>query len=98
MAKLADLKKLVDAARDGVATSNPEPAARSTVLPRAAKPSPAVIPRAGDDIDLAQAFADVQRLAPSTRTSNARPRPAPIPLQRIADDADVIPGCDVKKQ
>ncbi len=90
MAKLADLKKLVDAARGGVASSNLGPATRSTVVPPVAKPSPAAIPRASDDIDLAQAFADVQRLAPSTRASNERPRPAPIPLQRIADDADAL--------
>jgi len=47
-------------------------------------------PRADAELDLAQAFADVQRLAPSTRASNALPRPAPIPLQRIADDADAL--------
>ena len=42
------------------------------------------------DIDLAQAFADVKRLPPSTRAQIRRPRPAPVPRQRIADDRDAL--------
>lgn len=90
MAKLTDLKKLVDAARGGAMPSRTEPGARATAAPRAAKHSPPALARGGGDIDLAQAFADVQRLAPSTRASHALPRPAPIPRQRIADDADAL--------
>ena len=90
MAKLADLKKLVDAARSGVASAEPRPAARSTVAPRTAKPSPTAIPRASGDIDLAQAFADVRKSPPSTRAKHAPLRPAPIPKQRIADDAEAL--------
>jgi len=90
MAKLEDLKKLVDAARAGAAPSRSTPAARSIVAPRTAM-SPAVpSPRADAELDLAQAFADVQRLPPSTRAKNALPQPAPIARQRIADDADAL--------
>ncbi|HET7098327.1 MAG TPA: Smr/MutS family protein [Casimicrobiaceae bacterium] len=90
MAKLEDLKKLVDAARARAPDRHVE---------RSAKPLPAlkstqrVLARtrhADGDIDLAQAFADVERLQPRSRVSNARPRPKPIPAQRIADDADAL--------
>jgi DNA-nicking Smr family endonuclease len=92
MAKLSDLKKLVDEAR----VKAPAPA-----LPRAARAStrpPAPPPRralaaakhADGDIDLEQAFSDVEKLPPMTRARHAQPRPAPIPQQRMADDADAL--------
>jgi len=74
MAKLTDLKTLFDAARKKtVAEGAP---LRASVHTRAGEP----------DVDLAQAFADVKRLPPSTRARHALPRPAPIAKQRIADD------------
>jgi len=90
MAKLVDLKKLVDAARAGAASSRSTPAARSAAAPRAGRPPPPPAPRADGELDLAQAFADVLRLPPSTRARNALPRPAPIARQRLADDADAL--------
>jgi DNA-nicking Smr family endonuclease len=90
MAKLADLKKLVDAAR----ANAPD---RHRARPTKAAPSPALPKRtlaatrhADGDIDLAQAFADVERLRPGSRIAHAPQRPAPIPRQRIADDADAL--------
>jgi DNA-nicking Smr family endonuclease len=84
MAKLADLRKLVDAARAGAAASRREPATAPNAAPRSRRGA------ADAELDLAQAFADVQRLPPSTRARHAPSRPAPIPRQRIADDADAL--------
>ena len=95
MAKLEDLRKLVDAAR---ANAPPERRAERPAE-RAAKTTPelkstrrvlAAKRHADGDIDLAQAFADVERLRPRSRVSHALPRPKPIPAQRIADDADAL--------
>lgn len=84
MAKLADLKRLVAATR---------PAA--TAAPRAAKPANskravAATKHGAADIDLARAFADVAKLPPVNRARHARPRPAPIPRQTLADERDVL--------
>jgi DNA-nicking Smr family endonuclease len=97
MAKLEDLRKLVDAAR----TNAPERRAHAPErrADRPGKPTPelkstrrilAAKRHADDDIDLAQAFADVERLPPHSRVVHAPKRPKPIPAQRIADDADAL--------
>ena len=111
MAKLTDLKALLEAARANAV--RPDPAApRATPVQKHAAKAPAVVhqavapsskssamaPRralsaskhADGDIDIASAFADVRRLPPSNRARHAPPRPAPIPHQRIADDADAL--------
>ena len=104
MSKLSDLKALVDEAR--AAAPPPEHATAATAKvakpataavpagrsPRAVAPKRALAAQkhAAGDVDLAQAFADVQRLPPSTRRQNSPPRPAPIPLQRIADERDAL--------
>ncbi len=99
MAKLADLKKLVDAARTSAPDSHAPRPAKAAPSPTSAKaaPSPASVKRAlaaarhaDGDIDLAQAFADVERLRPHSRIAHRPSRPAPIPRQRIADDADAL--------
>ncbi|HYQ98495.1 MAG TPA: Smr/MutS family protein [Casimicrobiaceae bacterium] len=91
MAKLSELKRLLDDA--GVRTrakaadpSKPAPA-REASSPRRAL---AAAKHGDADIDLAQAFADVERLAPSKRNAHVRPRAAPIARQRIADEADAL--------
>jgi len=91
MAKLADLRKLVDEARANAHTrrgveqrAKPAPELKSTRRVLAAKR------HADGDIDLAQAFADVERLRPHSRITHTPPRPKPIPAQRIADDADAL--------
>jgi DNA-nicking Smr family endonuclease len=92
MAKLSDLKKLVDEARASSPVVEPARPAKA----RGRRPVPptrrvvAAAPHAEDDIDLANAFADVQKLPASTRATHARPRPAPIPRQRLADNAEVL--------
>ena len=101
MAKLSDLKKLVDAARavvppparvdrakkSPVANAAPGSGARVAPSPRR---SIAAQKHAAGDIDLAAAFADVRPLPPSTRVRHPPPRPAPIPQQRLADDRDAL--------
>jgi len=78
MAKLADLKDLVTKARAG---ARPHPK-RSAASVRQAVSS---AKHADGDIDLAAAFADVERLPASGKVTHPRQRPAPIPRQRIAD-------------
>jgi DNA-nicking Smr family endonuclease len=93
MAKLSDLKRLVDAAKANAPRQEPR-----VPPPAPAKTRAAVSPRravsagkhADGDIDIEQAFADVKRLPQSTRARHAPPRPAPIPHQRIADDAAAL--------
>ena len=86
MAKLSDLKKLVDDAR-AKAPAHARPAKASSATPHRA--FSATKHRDGD-IDLAQAFADVRKMPPTRRALSSAPRPAPIPRQRIADDADAL--------
>lgn len=90
MAKLSDLKKLVDQARAQSAGDKAHagpPAVGKAVSPRRA----VAVDRAADaDVDLAQAFADVRKLPPNTRKKHAPPRPAPVPRQRIADAENAL--------
>jgi DNA-nicking Smr family endonuclease len=88
MAKLTDLKRLVDQARTKDRTPDP----MRPPAPRASSPRRTIAAgkHAAADIDLDTAFADVQKLPPSTRANHPLPRAAPIPLQRIADDADAL--------
>jgi len=99
MAKLADLKKLVDEARANAPDRHVARPAKAAPPPASAKaaPSAASVKRAlaasrhaDGDIDLGQAFADVKRLRPGSRIAHQPSRPAPIPRQRIADDADAL--------
>jgi DNA-nicking Smr family endonuclease len=118
MAKLEDLKALLDAARakrdesrEGghEATRHSAYSMRSVAhrpVPATAAGAPASDKRhvnghsprralgaskhADGDIDLAQAFADVTRLPPTTRATIHRAGPAPVPRQRLADDRDAL--------
>jgi DNA-nicking Smr family endonuclease len=90
MSKLSDLKKLVDEARVNARAPQPVHATKSTAAHPPAKRPSVASPPADADIDLAQAFADVRKLPPGTRVKHVPPRPAPIPKQRIADDADAL--------
>jgi DNA-nicking Smr family endonuclease len=109
MARLSDLKSLLDAARTAedapsahAAHGRAKPASATATVP-VPVPAPAPAPprlstgraiaaakHAGDDIDLARAFADVQKLPPANRATLAPPLPAPIPRQRLADERDVL--------
>jgi DNA-nicking Smr family endonuclease len=85
MPKLDDLKRLLDAARAAAPAETraapPHPTVRRALAARKC---------AAGDVDLAQAFADVVRLPPSTRRRHDPPRPRPIPHQRIADERDAL--------
>ena len=92
MAKLSDLKKLIDDAR--VKQPAPEPVqAKTRRVPGQVSSTRRAVAAAkhGDgDIDLDRAFADVRKLPASTRMPHAPPRPAPIAQQRINDAADAL--------
>ena len=90
MAKLSDLKKLVDAARANAPDRSVARPAKAAPQPASPKRALASTRHADADIDLAQAFADVERLRPGSRVAHAPQRPKPIPRQRIADDADAL--------
>ena len=90
MAKLSDLKKLVEAAQARAPAIVPPPAAKLTVTRLVKKLATTGIPHATGEIDLEQAFADVRKLPPSTRAAHASPRPKPIARQSIADATDAL--------
>lgn len=110
MAKLDELRRLLDAARAeakarvaksqnaaAVAVKAPEAAPGNGRFapgaphrPLSSKRAVGGTKHADGDIDMTQAFADVRRLPPSTRARIERPRPAPVPTQRIADEREVL--------
>ena len=87
MAKLSELKRIVDEARARASTKESTPGSHARASPRRAI---AASKHADGDIDFAQAFADVERLAPSNRRAHSRSRAAPVARQRLADDADAL--------
>jgi DNA-nicking Smr family endonuclease len=89
MAKLGDLKDLLGKAAPRAAAATPAaaPAKTSPSTPRRAI---AAAKHADGDVDLARAFADVTRLPSPNKANGVRPRPAPVPRQRIADERDAL--------
>ena len=96
MAKLSDLKALIDAKR---ASESPAPKAPAAPAAKpAAAHAPAVAPRraiaatkhAEGDVDLKAAFADVSPIKPVNRARIAAPDPAPVPRHRLADERDAL--------
>jgi len=79
MAKLSELKTLLASARK-VAPGNVKPASRPVVR---SKPADA-------DVDLRQAFADVEPLRSANRATLPRDRPASLATKRLADEADAL--------
>jgi DNA-nicking Smr family endonuclease len=111
LAKLTDLKTLLDARRKApsadahadrprehkaAASSRaghlkaPHPRGTGPATPASAKRAIAAAKHGAGDVDLAQAFADVQRLPPVNKARIARERPAPIARQRLADEQDAL--------
>jgi DNA-nicking Smr family endonuclease len=94
MAKLSDLKALIDARRPndapGAPARKPAGSARSVVAPGSPKRALGASKHADGDIDLAQAFHDVRRLPPRNRARVEPPAPAPLPRQRIADEEEAL--------
>ena len=91
MAKLSDLRTLLDSAR---ARAQAHP---SKHAPRAQahgahgnKRTLAATKHADGDIDLHRVFADVTRLPAIKKASVASPRPAPLPQQTLQDERDAL--------
>ena len=64
----------------------PAPVAAARTVKRAVAASK----HSDGDIDLAKAFADVQRMRPTNKAALARTAPAPIPTSRIEDERDAL--------
>ena len=95
MAKLGDLKALLEQRKAQEAERGPTGPARDRVHRephRHASPKRAIAAtkHAQGDIDLTQAFADVERLKPRNRAPIARTTPPPLPRQRIADEEEAL--------
>jgi DNA-nicking Smr family endonuclease len=104
MAKLTDLKALLDAAHAKGARAGAPRSPAGEVAPKrsplpdesAAARSVASQPRMGaakhaeGDLDLGRAFADVAPMAPRNKAEPSRPRPRPIARQRIDDERDAL--------
>ena len=85
MAKLSELKALLATARKAAPQSGkptPPPSAAARTVARR-KPADA-------DIDLSQAFADVEPLRSRNRASVVHARPASLPAKRLADEAEAL--------
>lgn len=92
MARLSDLKSLLDAKRAASGEAS-EPAKRpvaSTPAPSSPRRAVAASKHADADVDLKAAFADVAPMKPANRVRHAPSPPAPIPRQRIADERDAL--------
>lgn len=93
MAKLDELRRLL-AARAPAPPAKPDagPTKAPAHPPRAVSARRAIggTKHADGDIDLRLAFADVRPLPPTTRARIERPRPAPIPAQRLADEREAL--------
>ena len=88
MAKLAELKSLIQTARarhGGDRARKDAPA-----LPATPKRRVAAAKHANRDIDIADAFADVTPLPARNSIARSGERPAPIPRQRIEDERDAL--------
>ncbi|HVF65435.1 MAG TPA: Smr/MutS family protein [Casimicrobiaceae bacterium] len=92
MAKLGDLKALIEARRAAAAASRkPTPSLGKKVTAEAAsRHAVSARKHAPEDVDLAQAFADVKRLPPRNRAQHRVASPPPIPRQSIADEREAL--------
>jgi DNA-nicking Smr family endonuclease len=94
VAKLADLKTLLDASsRDGPARTPRVPRHPPTApaqQPAQVKRRVAARKHADGDIDLRDAFADVERLPPRNRVVATRPRPLPHARSRLEDEREAL--------
>jgi DNA-nicking Smr family endonuclease len=88
MAKLSDLRTLLDQAR-ARAHAHPSKASAPRVVGNP-KRSLAATKHADGDIDIHHAFADVTRLPAIKKASVAPPRPAPLPQQTLQDERNAL--------
>jgi len=87
MAKLSDLRSLLDTARAHAKTHAPKPAQR---VNGAGKRALAATKHADGDIDIHRVFADVARLPATEKAGVRRPRPAPLPQQTLLDERNAL--------
>ena len=104
MAKLTDLRALLDAAQASATRAGASRKSRGAVAPErspvaddsmAARSDTAqrrmgAAKHADGDLDLGQAFSDVAPLAPRNKAAPSRPKPRPIARQRIDDERDAL--------
>jgi DNA-nicking Smr family endonuclease len=95
VSKLGDLKALLDARKaQAVARKPASPTSahvhREPHRPVAPKRAIGATKHAEGDVDLAQAFADVERLPQRNRADVPRTAPSPVPRQRIADEENAL--------
>jgi DNA-nicking Smr family endonuclease len=109
MAKLSELKALLDAAGRKTAPapatptgSSQKPKPMPAAIRAPAKPTPLRALAAGKhadaDIDLARAFADVQRSPATNRARIERERPEPVARNTLADEHDVLAAAKYGEQ
>ena len=85
MAKLSDLRTLLDGARAKANVSKPTPRVNGN-----AKRKLAATKHAEGDIDIHYVFADVMRLPAIKKASVRTPRPAPLPQQTMQDERNAL--------
>jgi DNA-nicking Smr family endonuclease len=94
VAKLEDLKTLLDASSRDAAARAPRvvrhPPPTTPQQPVHAKRRIAASKHADGDIDLRDAFADVERLPPRNRVVSTRPRPLPHARSRLEDEREAL--------
>lgn len=81
MAKLSELKQLLARAKRATPPARPTPAVRTAVAPPAAEAA---------DVNLSEAFADVEPLRRASRVAIQREPPSSVAAQRLADDAAAL--------
>ena len=87
MAKLSDLKALYMQAQASKPVSSSAPKAAQSI---ATKRAIAAAKHADGDVDIAKAFADVQKLPPANKANIDRPRPLPVAHHTLADEREVL--------
>lgn len=93
MAKLSDLRALLDEARVRSADARRQPSSKTAKnghAPASRKRALAAGKHADGDIDISLAFADVTRLPAGNKAGVARTRPAPLPHQTWRDERDAL--------
>ena len=87
MAKLSDLRSMLDLARARVRVETPKPAQR---INGSSKRALGAKKHAAGDIDISHAFADVTRLPATKKAGVARPKPAPRAEQTLLDERNAL--------
>jgi len=87
MAKLSDLRSMLDEARARVRAETPKATRRANGSHKRALGAKK---HADGDIDIGDAFADVTRLPATKKAGVARPQPAPLPQQTLQDERNAL--------